>query len=355
MRGFLNKCNFKFKLIFLLVFSLLLVITVGSVSAMNKPDSLSSWNNSQNKQDIINFVKDVTNKKSANFVPVKDRIAVFDADGTYYCEQTEFVPNSMGRFVADYRLKNDPNFKPTGDLKTAIDTGNFKQAQTLKALSGMTTDQIYNLAEDFKQTPHPCFNNLTFGEAFYKPMVELINYLQENDFTVYVVSGTDQDVLRGMAKGVLNIPKNQICGSEVKMTDAGFEDYVNFKYNMQPNACVERTDNYVINDKFEKVNTIHNVIGKQPIFAAGNSSGDISMLNYTESNPNYKSFTLMVSHDDDNREFAYPTGSKLEEIENAINTYGYHKISMKNDFKTIFKDGVTKKAPGEYIVWPEDW
>lgn len=354
MRGIFSRYSLRSKLIFLLVFSLLLISTIGSVSAFNKPDDLSSWNNSQNKQDIINFVKDVTNKKSENFVPAKDRIAVFDADGTYYCEKSEFVPNSIGRYIANYRLKNDPNFKPSAELKNVIDNGNFKQAQTLEAMEGMTTDKIYDLTEQFKNEPHPCFNDLTFGEAFYKPMVELINYLQQNGFTVYVISGTDQDILRGMAEGNLNIPKNQICGSEVKITDAGFEDSSNFKYNMQPNDYVERANDYVINDKFEKVNTIHNVIGKQPIFAAGNSSGDISMLNYTESNPKYKSFTLMVNHDDDQREFAYPTGEKLEEIQNSIDKYGYHKISMKNDFKTIFKDGVTKKDSSEYIVYPED-
>ena len=349
-----NKKNIKFNFKIIILAFALLIFTCCSCNFQSKT-VLPSWeNNSQNKQEIINYVKDVTDKKSADFVPVEDRIAVFDADGTYYCEKTDFVPNYFARFVADYRLKNDPSFTPSSELKASIDDGFLRQEQQLEILYSMTNDQIYNLAEEFKNTPQPCFNNLTFGEAFYKPMLELINYLQENNFTVYVVSGTDQDVLRGMANGVLNIPKNQLCGSEIFMSKEGADQLPRNEYNIEQNDKVGRTQNFIANDKFEKVDTIHNVIGKRPIFAAGNSSGDFSMLNYTMANPNYKPFTLMVSHDDDQREFVYPKGDKLNEIQQAIDTNGYHKVSMKDEFKTIFKDGVTKKAPGEYRVYQED-
>lgn len=332
----------------------MLVFTCFSCSFKNK-DVLSSWeDNSENKQAIIDFVKDVTDKNSEDFVPKEDRVAVFDADGTYYCEKPDFVPNYVGRFVADYRLKNDPNFKPSDELKAAIYNGFLKQEQQIEIMSGMTDEQVSNLVNDFKETSQPAFNNLTFAEAFYKPMVELINYLQKNGFMVYVVSGTDEDILRSMAEGVLNLPANQFCGSETYLSTQGHEQMSASKYNMSINDDINRTYNFIENDKFEKVNVIHNSIGKQPIFAAGNSGGDFSMLNYTKSNPKYKSFTLMVSHDDDQREFAYPTGDKWNELQNTINENGYHRVSMKNEFKTIFKDGVTKKDPSEYRTYQEN-
>lgn len=349
-----NKINKKFRFSILILVFTLLTFTCFSCDLKNK-NSLPSWeDNSPNKQEIINFVKDVTDKNSPDFVPVEDRIAVFDADGTYYCEKGDYVPNYFGKFVADYRLKNDSTFTPSDEIKASINSGFLTQDQQFEIMSGLTKTQMNDLLEEFKETPQPCFNNLTFGEAFYQPMLELVNYLKENNFKVYVISATDQDVLKYMANGILNIPNNQICGSRVKVSIDGSENNATNKYNMQQNESVRRTKEYIPNDKFEKVNSIYNLIGKQPIFAAGNSSGDYSMLNYTMSNPNYKSFTLMVFHDDDQREFAYPTGSNLEELENSINTNGYHKVSMKNEFKTIFKDGVTKKAPNEYKIYQQD-
>ncbi len=319
----------------------------------DEKDELSFWEEtSPNKQAIIDYVSDVTNEQSPNYIPVSDRIAVFDADGTYYCEKGDFIPNYVARFVAEARQKNDPNFTVSEHTAELIRTGYIQQDEQIEILAGLTDDQVMNFVQEFKNQPQPCFNNLTFGEAFYAPMLQLIDYLQQNDFTVFVVSGTDMDIVRAMADGVLDLPASQVTGSIVaeKATAEGNMD--DASYCLNPSDYIVRTSRYTKNDNFAKVVRILNTIAQKPVVAVGNSIGDISMMQYVNSNEEHKTFCMMISHDDDEREFAYPTGEKLKDLDDSINRVGCHRVSMKNEFKQIFaKEGVSKKAPSEYIIY----
>lgn len=319
----------------------------------DKKDDLSLWEDSStNKQAIIDYISDITNEQSPHYIPVEDRIAVFDADGTYYCEKGDFVPNYVARFIAEQRIKNDPTFSVSESTAESIKTGYIQQDQQIEIFAGLTDKQVMNFVQEFKKQPQPCFNNLTFGEAFYSPMLQLIKYLQENQFTIFVVSGTDMDVVRAMADGVLDLPPYQVTGSIVVEKASSEGDLDDASYSLDPSDYITRTSRYIKNDNFAKVVRILNTVAKEPVMAVGNSSGDISMMQYVSSNEKYKTFCMMIGHDDDEREFVYPTGEKLQSLENSIKKVGCHYVSMKNEFKEIFaKEGVTKKAPSEYIIY----
>lgn len=354
-KDFKARLSSKSRVLFIMVSVLCLLfgsVMCGCNTFTSNP--LPSWSNSSpTRQAIIDFVSDVTNSNSSNFVPEEDRVATFDADGTYYCERADYLQSYIARYVAPLRLQNDPTFQPDAKLKAAIDSGFTTQDQQVEILAGMTNEEVEQYVEQFKQTPQPCFNNLTFGEAFYKPMLELMQYLQDNGFKVYVISGTDETIVRAMAQGVLDIPQTQIVGSLCELEASNQGSTPDEKYTLQPSDEMLRTTKYDIVDNLTKVISIADYIGDRPIFTAGNSSGDFSMLQYASSNEKYKTFEMLICHDDALREFVYPTGTKIQELENTAKEHGYKYVSMKNEFDVIFKGGygVTVKPPSEYVTY----
>lgn len=184
---------------------------------------------------------------------------------------------------------------------------------------------------------------MTRGEAWYKPMVEVVEYLQANGFDVYVVTATERNIVRAIVADALDIDPSHVIGTEYGYTATGQGDEADGDYTFQPGDEVVFDGSYEgENAKMNKVDAIVREIGKQPVLAFGNSSGDAAMLAYTLSDNAYPSAAFMVLADDEEREYgdAESAAEKLESWEKS----GFTVFSMHDDFATIYGDGVTKDA-----------
>ena len=320
---------------------------------VTKPAEFKYWTkNSIPQKKLVNYVRDVTNKRSKNFIPVEDRIAVFDMDGTFLCETAPYYFEWM--LYLD-RALYDKNYTPSPEerayaqsIEDAIRrTHKFpknvdvEEAKAQEAVfAGMTPADYEKYVQNFMEKPVEGLSNLKWGEAVYLPMVEVIKYLQANDFKVYVVSGSDRPTIRIIACDMLKIPTNQVIGSDPKMIAVNQDENDGGNYVYKKNDYLVRGHLIEKNLKMNKVSYIAKEIGKQPVLAFGNSGGDTSMLNYTVYGNKYKSAAFFVLCDDVERE--------LGNIEKAANgkkladENGWTSISMKNDFKTIYGDDVKK-------------
>ena len=313
------------------------------------------WNDCAAIDSLTEYVKDVTNEKSENYIPKEDRIATFDMDGTLF---GELFPAYFEYLLFAHRVLDDSSC--TNKTEVMIETAtwirenkytwNMKQTGLelrhangqAKAFAGLSIKEFEDYVKDFANTDAEGFNNLKYKDAIYLPMVEVVNYLQLNDFITYIVSGSDRFICRAIASEAFNIPYNQIIGMDVKLVsnNQGDTDGLNYLYTLDD--TVIRTDELVIkNLKMNKVYLITQEIGKQPVLAFGNSSGDSSMLNYAMSNPNYKGMGYMLIADDIDRD--YPNLEETEKRRVSFESSGYTIISMKDDFKTIYGENVTKK------------
>lgn len=321
---------------------------------------LASWSpDSEAKASILSYVKAVTEEGSADYIPVKDRIAVFDMDGTLTCE-TYYTYYDTMMFI-EYCLVDHPE-RVSDELKqvaASIQPG-YLADETLarnfaKAYAGMTLEEFYHYAVEFGQKKTESFHNMRYIDNFYLPMAELVRYLYENDFTIYVVSGTERTTTRAI---VANSPirdcvtPNHVIGTDFEVKQAGHEtelSNMNFKY--------ENGDELVITGGFIQKNLnsnkaiyIEREIGQRPVLAFGNSGSDTSMMNYTIDSRNpYLAQAYMVVADDDVREW----GKQDWETKSAdYMAMGYVPISMKNDFAQIYEEGIT---PASQQYQERDW
>ena len=336
------------------------IATLISITGCNKQtkNHFQLWNECDSLTTLKNYVEDVTNEKSENFIPVEDRIATFDMDGTFI---GELYPTYFEYNLLEYRALVDPTYvnKDPFVVETAQDIRNFVRNGTplpryneeygfdlkhgyaaAKAYAGMTVAEFDAYVKEYaKKTPFG-FTGMTYATSFYKPMLEVFDYLKDNGFTYYVVSGSDRYICRALVDS-LGIESNRVIGMDVelKSTNQGEEDGVN--YTMKSNEDLVRTDNLLIkNLKTNKVKQISQEIGKIPVLSFGNSSGDCAMHNYCKSNPKYKTEVFMLIADDAERDHA-----DLEETAKRKASWEenkYNIISMKNDFKTIYGEGVKK-------------
>lgn len=317
----------------------------------SREDPLASWNdNSVNKQSIIDFVEAVTDKKSETYVPVENRIATFDMDGTIVVEKDIWIELA----VAVYRIENEmsDNKELVEEKDTLLanlkmdseppDTGDLIMDVTGKAFEGMSQDKFVEYVNQFMQENKPGFSGIQYKDSFYKPMLELIEYLQANEFTVYLVSGSERGVVWGAAGDTVNLPRSQMIGGDITI-EAGKEGALSATEDriFEPDDGLIRGLGFTQSSiKLNKVYNIYHQIGICPILACGNTDGDFSMLNYAKSNPNYRSLALLINHDDDIREYAYNTTERAEWDAYAAE-YGWNVVSMKNEFEVIFlKDAV---------------
>lgn len=320
-----------------------------SAIKVSKSGNFKYWEkNSAAKEKLVSYMKDITNKKSKNFIPVEDRIAVFDMDGTFICET---APNYFDHMLYIHRAIYDDNYNAPAkekDYATQMDKSFHVKGYDVKlessaphlmaVFTGMTYPEFDAYVADYMKTPVEGLSNLKWGEAFYLPMVEVIKYLQANDFKVYVVSGTDRQIVRNLCCDVLNLPSNQIIGSDVKIyaKNQGTTDGLNYDYKHDDYLV---RGEFVIKDlKMNKVAAIYREIGKQPVLAFGNSGGDLSMINYTVYGNKYKSAGFFVLCDDTEREFGKP--ARAEKDKKLAENNGWTSISMRDDWKTIYGDNV---------------
>jgi phosphoglycolate phosphatase-like HAD superfamily hydrolase len=301
-------------------------------------DPLPSWNDTQNKQAIIAFITNAIDENNANFIPVSERIATFDNDGTLWTEQ----PIYFQFFFAVDRIKTlsseHPEWKTKmpykaileNDMEAFMKTGMKGIAEVLMASHvGNTTEEFNGFVKEWAKTAKHPTKNVPFTDLVYQPMLELLTYLRANDFKTYIVSGGGIDFMRALVTEVYGIPSEQIIGSTVK---------TEFDYN-NGNPVMRRLAELDFNDDKEgKPVNINKFIGKKPVFAAGNSDGDLQMLQWAASNK-YKSLMLYVHHTDSIREWAYDRDSHIGKFDKGLDQAkadNWTLVDMKNDWKIIY-------------------
>ncbi len=303
-------------------------------------------------EEINAYLTAVTDETSPDYIPVEDRIAVFDLDGTLMCETDPFCFEYM--VFADYAL-NSGSETVTAEVKAVAqeildaagkekpDGMSVRQAKAgAIAYRGMTMEELADMVDKFKDTEAWGFEGMTRGEAYYKPMVELFETLQKNDFTVYVVTATERNIVREIIKGTLDIPPSQVIGTEYGYAAENQGNAKDTDYMFQPGDHVVFDGDYSgENAKMSKVVAIVREIGKQPVLAFGNSSGDLAMEIYTISDNPYKSAAYMVVADDAQREYGDPEGAESRKA--SYSEQGIGVISMRDDFRTIYGDGVSRQ------------
>ena len=316
-----------------------------------KKDSLSLWNDTAPaKQALVSYVQDVVNPKSANFIPEQERIAVFDLDGTLILETD---PTYFDWLLFEHRVLDDPDFKATKEqiemAKNSREKGilpglsSKRERIVAEAYKGMTLDEFYDYVRKFMQEDQPGFIGMKRGDIFYRPMVEIVEYLVKNKFSVYICSGTDRLIVRPLiAENLPYIPNKQIIGSDSNIVakDQGNTDGLNYTFK-KGDELVLGGKSLVKNLQMNKVAVIAKEIGMQPVLAFGNSSTDASMVNYAINGNKHKALGFMLCSDDLERE--YGNMKKAEKMFADCEKYGWICISMKNDWKTIYGDGITRR------------
>ncbi len=319
--------------------------------------ALSLWTDSAPlKSQLTDYMKAVTDESSADFIPVENRIAVFDMDGTLCCETD---PGYFDHKLLYHRVMEDPDYKDKASkeeketaaiIKTYFETGEYPSGLDVKhgtavatAFKGMTIDEFDAYVKAYRDQPMESYEGMTNGQAFYKPMLEVVDYLIANEFKVYIVSGTDRLITRGLAEGTVNIPLSQMIGSDESLVATGQGDTDGLNYTFGKDDKVVTGGEFLIkNLKTNKVTVIEQEIGVQPVLAFGNSGGDSAMANFTINNNKYKSAAYMLCCDDTERENG--NVEKADKMRKTCEENGYTAISMKDDWTTIYGEGVTKKG-----------
>ena len=342
----------------LLVVSILYALGVGwkKSAAAAEPlagnDPLSLWNEGTGaKNSLIDYVSAVTQEGGADYIPVEDRIAVFDMDGTLACETFYTYYDTM--MFIEYCLYDHPE-RVSDELKAvaaSIRPG-YLADETLarnfaKAYAGMTVEEFYNYVVEFGQKKTASFDNMRYIDNFYLPMAELVKYLYDNGFEIWVISGTERTTTRAiLANSPIRdyVEPEHVIGTDFEVKQRGHEDEpsnMDFKY--------ENGDELVLTGGFIQKNLngnksiyVEREIGKRPVLAFGNSGSDTSMMNYAidARNP-YLAQAYMIVADDNEREW----GTQDWEAKSAdYLAKGFIPISMKTDFAQIYPDGITKAA-----------
>jgi hypothetical protein len=315
----------------------LLFVCFASVANAKSSDPLPSWNTGASKSAIVQFVKNVTKKGGADFVPAAERIATFDNDGTLWSEQ----PIAQLIFALD-RVKAEapkhPEWKViepfksvlVGDMKGVMASGEHGLMELMMAShGGMTTNEFEAIVKNWlATTKHPKYNR-PYTELVYQPMLELLSFLRANGFKTYIVSGGGIEFMRVWMEKVYGIPPEQIVGSSIKNK---FE-WVDGKPVLMRLPELDFND-----DKGGKPVAIQKFIGRRPIAAFGNSDGDLQMLQWISAT-NRPHFALIVHHTDAEREVAYDRDSSIGRLDKALDEAqqkGWTVVDMKKDWKRVF-------------------
>jgi phosphoglycolate phosphatase-like HAD superfamily hydrolase len=314
------------------------LVSVFLTTALRAEDPLPSWNDTAPKKAIVEFVGKVTKEGSADFVPVAERIATFDNDGTLWSEQ----PVYFQAFYVFDKIKEmapqHPEWTVTepfasilkGDMKTALAGGEKALVALVMAThSGMTTEEFEKSVTAWITTARHPKTGKPFTGMVYQPMLELLAYLRANGFKTFIVSGGGIEFMRPWAEKTYGIPPEQVVGS------AG-----GLKYELRDGMpVILKMPELVLNDDKEgKPVGIQRHIGRRPIAAFGNSDGDFQMLEWTTSGKGAR-LGMIVHHTDAEREVAYDREShigKLDKGLDAAKDKGWTVISMKDDWARIY-------------------
>jgi len=299
---------------------------------------LPSWNEGVARSAILDFAHRVTTEGSPDFLPVAERIAVFDNDGTLWGEQPLYV---QAKFALD-RIKalapSHPEWRTTqpfkgvleGDMKAVAAMGEQGLAQIVAAShANNTTEEFETIVRDWiGSARHPTTQRL-YTEMVFQPMRELLGFLRSQGFKTYIVSGGGVEFLRPWVERTYGVPPEQVVGSRIKV-----------KYDVRDGRPVlaRLPDVDLVDDGAGKPVGIHQVIGRRPVAAFGNSDGDFQMLEWTTSGPGAR-FGLIVHHTDAEREFAYDRASHSGRLARGLDEAAARRwivVDMKRDWKVIY-------------------
>jgi hypothetical protein len=301
-------------------------------------DALSSWHDTATKQSILDFVAVTINDDSPHFRPPAERIATFDNDGTLWCERPAYI-QFLGAFAfiaakaaADPALRDKQPFKAAYEndqewLERYLSNEKIPEllAMMLESAAGETQLDFEERAAAWLQTAvHPRFKVL-YKELTYKPMVQLLDYLRANDFRVFICSGGGMDYVRLVSEELYGVPRECVIGSNMVL---------DWEYKEDGPVLVRQAGIVEpFNDGPGKPVNIQLHVGRPPMLAAGNSNGDLAMMEFAAAGKR-PCLNLLVRHDDPEREYAYDASAV--QVQKAAQERGWSIISMKNDWREVF-------------------
>jgi hypothetical protein len=303
-------------------------------------DPLPAWNDAGSKKAIIAFVERITKEGSPDFVKPEDRIATFDNDGTLWVEQPLYTQVIFAIDEVDALAPQHPEWRDIEPFKSilvhdreAMLRFSIQDFEKVVAVthSGMTVQQFQEIVKKWlAEAKHPRFNR-PYTECVYQPMLELMQYLRNNGFKTYIVTGGGQEFVRAFAGQTYGVWPEHVVGGMAK---------VKYGYDKQGRPeLIKLPEVLLVDDKAGKPEGINMVIGRRPQAAFGNSIGDQQMLEYTGVGDGAR-LMMLVHHDDAKREYAYGAESKIGTFSDALmaeaKKRGWMVISMKDDWKTIF-------------------
>ncbi|MGA9877035.1 MAG: HAD family hydrolase [Solirubrobacteraceae bacterium] len=305
-------------------------------------EQLASWNDTPTREAIIGFVERTTREGGDEFVPMGQRVAVFDNDGTLWCEKP--MPIELGFILAQlarmaekdtslrerqpWKAAHERDYTWLGGALTKHYHGDDNDMKVLMggilgAFAGTTVEDYAEAAEDFLSGRHPTIDR-SLRECGYLPMIELLRYLEANGFTTFIASGGDRDFMRPVTEEIYGIPAERVIGSSTALS---------YQEDELGGSLVYSAELDFFDDGPAKPVRIWSRVGRRPILAGGNSNGDIPMLRYA-GGPTRPALRLLVLHDDPEREFDYTSGAERS-LELAADQ-DWTVISMKKDWATIF-------------------
>ncbi|MEZ6148082.1 MAG: HAD family hydrolase [Planctomycetaceae bacterium] len=313
-----------------------LLVSVSVVS--NAAEPLPSWNNTESKSAIIEFVEKVTEEGSPEFVPPAERIATFDNDGTLWSEQPMYFQLIFALDRVKQLAPQHPDWKTKepfasvlkGDIKSVAASGKQGLMELIAAThAGLTIEEFDKVVKEWTSTARHPKTGMLYTEMVFQPMLELLDYLRANDFKTFIVSGGGIEFMRPWVEQTYGIPPEQVVGSSLKM-----------KYEVRDGTpvLVKLAEVDLIDDKEGKPVGIQSHIGRRPIFAAGNSDGDFQMLEWTTSGDGPR-FGLIIHHTDAEREWAYDRDSHIGRLARALDEAperGWTVVDMKQDWARIY-------------------
>ena len=303
------------------------------------------------EESIVAYVEAVTDESSDSYVAPEDRIAIFDFDGTLYGER---YPTYFDTSLFIHRALHDESFTAPDDIREYAkameealynhlpepDSDKSTAQCAAECFKGMTIEEYRDYVQAFMASPAFGFEGMTYAEGFYKPMTEVVKYLAENDFTIFISSGSERAMVRELIKGNLDewIPSDRVIGSTFSLIASGQGSKAGRKYTISADDQILMEGNLVTkNQNTNKVFSIIDEIGKCPILVFGNSSGDLAMAQYVLQHGG-KGYMLLC--DDTERDYGdLAVAAKFAE---SCEKMGLETISMKNDFVTIYGDNAVK-------------
>lgn len=318
----------------------LLSVTLRSTPgvAQMQRDPLPSWNDGASKTSILDFVARVTSQNGPHFVPVEQRIATFDNDGTLWVEQPMYVQLAFALDRVKALAPMHPEWKDkqpfaavlNGDMKAMAATGEKGMVELIAAThAGMTTAEFEKIVADWLTTARDHRFKRPYTELIYQPMLELLGYLRANGFKTFIVSGGGVEFMRPWTDKIYGVPPEQVVGSSIK---------TRFEMRDSTPILFRLPEVNFIDDKAGKPIGINEHIGRRPIAAFGNSDGDLEMLQWATLAGGVR-FGLIVHHTDAEREYAYDRDALFGRLDLALDAAAANRwtvADMKKDWKRIF-------------------